>query len=152
LLSAAQLTTQAPFTRRREILRISASGLPVRLLRGGARPTTHQVLGEDMRKRFGIETITCAMVVALIGVATPAFADTFCSGPLASTVVKGKLVVPTGASCSLTSVVVTGDVQVNNGAVALTVTNSYIFGNVDSQNAAVVVTNGSTGRFYATDL
>jgi hypothetical protein len=81
--------------------------------------------------------------------ATPALADTVCTASFANTTIVGNLIVPSGASCTLTGVLVTGGVQLQQGAVSFTANSSYIFGDLQSQGAAITLTNSSSGIFYA---
>ena len=60
-------------------------------------------------KTFGLALTVAA--VALLGGAAAARADTSCTGPLSGTV-NGDIVVPTGASCTLSNATVSGDVHV----------------------------------------
>ena len=53
--------------------------------------------------------------VALLGGAAAGRADTSCSGPLSGTV-NGNIVVPNGASCTLSNATVSGDVHVRQNA------------------------------------
>lgn len=106
-----------------------------------------------MRMRSGRELL-CA-VLALAGVvcfATSARADTVCTGSLANSTIRGNVIVPSGASCTLTNVLVTGDVQVQAGAGSLTAISTYISGDVKSQGAAITLMLGGDGNYFATDI
>jgi hypothetical protein len=104
-----------------------------------------------MRMRSIVKTpLACLALVGLLGFAVPALADTTCTGALANTTIIDNVIVPAGASCTLTSVIVRGNVQVQPGAAALTVNGAYILGNVQSQGAAVTLTNN--GALIEPDL
>jgi hypothetical protein len=106
-----------------------------------------------MTTQLGKAMLRPALLLAcFLSLASPALADTVCIGSLASTTIRGNLIVPGGASCTLTGVLVTGNVQLQAGAVSFTANSTYIFGDVSSQGGAVTLTNSSTGQFYATAM
>jgi hypothetical protein len=96
-----------------------------------------------------MRTVALALMLAVVGFCggvSPARADTSCSGLIKGATVKGNIVVPKNASCTLDTVSVTGDVLVRENA-SLTLQAydepSTIGGNVLADHCALTLLEGT---------
>jgi pimeloyl-ACP methyl ester carboxylesterase len=96
-----------------------------------------------------MRTVALALMLAVVGLfggVSPARADTSCSGLIKGATVKGNIVVPKNASCTLDTVSITGDVLVRENAsltVQAYVEPSMIGGNVLADHCAFTLLEGT---------
>lgn len=89
--------------------------------------------------------LSALLVLPLATVSTASADDVTCRGTIGARAIDGTVVVPSGATCTLSGTRVDGDVKVERGG-TLTVQSARIDGNIQSEGfRSVTVSGGSVG-------